>query len=164
MDRVHIITTGGTIEGLEYNTLEHGPAVLTATIQDFLKDANISIKYTLEKAFQKDSRFITSEDRLLLAERIVASDCDYVLITHGTLTMVETSKFLGRLGLDKTIVLVGALILGIQENTDAPFNLGYAIGSMSHLRQGVYIAMNGSIFSWENVKKNLEKNQFEREF
>lgn len=164
MDRLHIITTGGTIEGLDYDSLEHSPVVSTATIQGFLQGANITINYTLEKAFQKDSRFITSEDRLVLAERIANSDCDYVLITHGTLTMVETSKFLGRLGLDKTIVLVGALILGIQENTDAPFNLGYAIGSMSHLGQGVYIAMNGSIFSWENVKKNLEKNQFEKEF
>lgn len=161
---IHIITTGGTIEGLEYDRPENRLNNPRVSISDFLETANISFQYTIETAFQKDSRFITLEDRMDLAEKIAATDSNKILITHGTLTMAETAKFLGRLGIDKTIVLVGAFILGTDEETDAPFNLGYALGVIDFLEKGVYVAMNGRIFSWDNVKKNLETNRFEKEF
>lgn len=164
MDKLHIITTGGTIEGLDYDTAENSSVQPTASIQDFLKAADVACSYTIERAFQKDSRFISDQNRLELAGIIAASNCNHILVTHGTLTMTESAKFLGKLGIEKTIVLVGALILGTQENTDAPFNLGFAMGSMKHLGTGVYIAMHGRIFSWDNVRKNLDKNQFEEEF
>ena len=64
--------------------------------------------------------------------------------------------------LNKTIVLVGSFILGSSADTDAPFNLGYAISSLQLLKPDVYIAMNGQIFPWNNVSKNLETNKFER--
>ncbi|MFT5669116.1 MAG: L-asparaginase [Vicingaceae bacterium] len=160
---IHIITTGGTIEGLEYDRPENRSNNPTVCISDFLKTASVSFQYTIETAFQKDSRFITLEDRMDLAEKIATTDCNKILITHGTFTMAETAKFLGRLGLDKTIVLVGSFILGTEEETDAPFNLGYALGVIDFLEKGVYVAMNGSIFSWDNVKKNLETNRFEKE-
>lgn len=159
----HILTTGGTIEGLEYDKPENRISSPTISIANFLESANVSFEYTIDTVFQKDSRFITPEDRIKLASRIAASDSDKILITHGTLTMAETAKFLGRLRLDKTIVLVGALILGTEKDTDAPFNLGYALGVLDFLEKGVYIAMNGNIFSWDNVKKNFETNRFEKE-
>ena len=160
---IHIIKTGGTIEGLEYDRPENRSNNPTVSISDFLETAKISFQYTIETAFQKDSRFITLEDRIDLAEKIAATDCNKILITHGTLTMAETAKFLGRLGIDKTIVLVGAFILGTDEETDTPFNLGYALGVIDFLEKGVYVDMNGRIFSWDNVKKNLETNRFEKE-
>ena len=164
MGRILIITTGGTIEGQDYNSMENSSVGPTVSIEVFLQSANITCDYTIENAFQKDSRFITDEDRLHLAEKISSSNFDHILITHGTFTMAETAKFLGKLGIEKTIVLMGAFILGTEQNTDAPFNLGYALGSMKHLREGVYVAMHGRIFSWENVRKNLDRNQFEEEF
>ena len=161
---IHIITTGGTIEGLEYDKQENKSTSSTASISDFFESANISFKYSLDTAFQKDSRFITPEDRIELADKIATSDCEHILITHGTFTMAETAKYLGRLELDKTIVLVGAFILGTEKETDAPFNLGYALGVIEFLEKGVYVAMNGQIFTWDNVRKNLETNRFEKEF
>ncbi|MGB5820351.1 MAG: asparaginase domain-containing protein [Saonia sp.] len=161
---IHIITTGGTIEGLEYDDPENKSDGETISISDFLDSANVSLQYTINNAFQKDSRFITPKDRIELAEKIAIADSEKILITHGTLTMAETAKFLGRLGLDKTIVLVGALISGVKKNTDAPFNLGYALGAINFLEVGVYVAMNGNIFSWDNVRKNLDADQFEKEF
>lgn len=161
---IHIITTGGTIEGLEYDRPDNRSISPTVSISDLIGSANISCMYIIDNAFQKDSRFITPEDRIELADKITSSDSDFILITHGTLTMAETAKFLGRLGIDKTIVLVGALILGTEEKTDAPFNLGYALGAIEYLNKGVYVAMNGKIFSWDNVRKNLETNQFEKEY
>lgn len=158
---LHIITTGGTIEGLDYQENEE-VTESNVTIKDFLERANIGFKYTIDKAFRKDSRSITKEDRELLVRKISQSNATKILITHGTYTMEDTGKYLGKLNLNKTIVLVGSFILGSSINTDAPFNLGYAISSLQLLKPNVYIAMNGQIFLWNNVSKNIETNKFER--
>ena len=158
---IHILTTGGTIEGLDYVDGQ-GVTQSNITIQGFLEKANIDFDYTIESVFKKDSRAINENDRKLLVCKIKESTATKILITHGTFTMEDTAKYIGRLNLKKTIVLVGSFILGSSENTDAPFNLGYAISSLQLLKPDVYIAMNGQIFNWNNVSKNLETNKFER--
>ncbi|QIE59307.1 asparaginase [Rasiella rasia] len=158
---IHIFTTGGTIEGLDYVD-DNGITKSNVTIEDFFKGANVDFKYTIEGVFKKDSRAINENDRNLLVSKIAESNATKILITHGTFTMEDTAKYIGRLNLKKTIVLVGSFILGSSENTDAPFNLGYAISSLQLLKPDVYIAMNGQIFLWNNVSKNLETNKFER--
>jgi len=158
---IHILTTGGTIEGLDYVDGQ-GIAQSNISIQGFLDKANIGFDYTIESVFKKDSRAITDDDREQLVCKIKESTATKILITHGTFTMEDTAKYIGRLNLKKTIVLVGSFILGSSENTDAPFNLGYAISSLQLLKSDVYIAMNGQIFLWNNVSKNLETNKFER--
>ena len=158
---IHIITTGGTIEGLEYDKVEDKPSLNNKLIENFLETANVNFNYILERVLQKDSRFITSNDRKILGEKIESSKFDKILVTHGTLTMIETAKFLGQLDIDKVIVMVGSFILGTKNNTDAPFNLGYALCALQTLDKGVYIAMNGNMISWENVFKNSSTGQFE---
>ncbi|GGG17215.1 asparaginase [Dokdonia pacifica] len=158
--RTHIISTGGTIEGLDYENLNQKQTT-TVAIDDILSNARVALKYTIEKILNKDSRFINDDDRELIAEKIKSNDSDKILLTHGTITMVETAQFLGRLALNKTIVLTGAFILGTKKNTDAPFNLGFALSALQILEPGVYIAMNGTIFNWVNVKKNNQNNRFE---
>ncbi|MCX2838427.1 asparaginase [Salinimicrobium sp. CDJ15-81-2] len=155
---IHILTTGGTIEGLDYNQKQSARKI---SLSNFLESANVSFPFTLEEVFKKDSRFITQEDREFLAERIKATGSSKILITHGTFTMEDTAAHIGKLNLDKTIVLVGSFILGSSKNTDAPFNLGYAICSLQFLKPDVYVAMNGRIFHWSNVTKNLKTNKFE---
>jgi len=61
----------------------------------------------------------------------------------------------------QTVVLVGAMVPFNQNESDALFNLGYAIASARQLPSGVYIAMNGKAFPWNDVKKNREKLVFE---
>ena len=158
---IYIITTGGTIEGLEYANEEKKPQILGVNLKAFLETANVLFEYSIDKAFCKDSRFITPEDRKILAEKIQSTKEKKILITHGTLTMVETAKYLGKLNLDKTVVLVGSFVLGSEKNTDAPFNLGYAVCALQNLGNGVFIAMNGNTFSWKNVEKNMDLNRFE---
>ena len=157
---IHIITTGGTIEGLEYEKEENTPRSTSIKIEDFLKTPKLSFDFEIDEAFSKDSRFITFQDRTQLVEKIEQSKEEKILITHGTKTMIETAKFLGQLNLEKTIVLVGAFILGTNKNTDAHFNLGYAICALQFLNRGVYIAMNGGIIAWTNVLKIESANQF----
>jgi L-asparaginase len=45
--------------------------------------------------------------------------------------------------------------------SDALFNLGFAFSAVQALQQGVYITMNGKIFTWDNVRKNKESSEFE---
>ncbi|MFB9053562.1 asparaginase domain-containing protein [Formosa undariae] len=157
---ITILTTGGTIEGLDYV----GDKAINKTnvsIADFLESANVDFEYTIESVFKKDSRAIKDDDREQLVRKIEETNASKILITHGTFTMEDTAKYIGKLNLKKTIVLVGSIILGSSANTDAPFNLGYAISSLQFLKPNVYIAMNGQIFLWNNVSKNLETNKFE---
>lgn len=158
---LHILTTGGTIEGLDYiddKVIKDS----NVSIEGFLKSFNVDFDFTIESVFKKDSRAITDDDRKLLVSKIKATKATKILITHGTFTMEDTAKYIGKLNLKKTIVLVGSFILGSSAETDAPFNLGYAISSLQLLKPDVYIAMNGQIFHWKNVVKNLETNKFER--
>ena len=158
---IHIFTTGGTIEGLDYLD-DKGLTESSVTIKEFLVNANVDFEYTIESVFKKDSRAIVKNDLELLVSKIIATNATKILITHGTFTMEATAKYIGKLNLGKTIVLVGSFTLGSSANTDAPFNLGYAISSLQFLKPDVYIAMNGRIFHWNNVVKNLETNKFER--
>ncbi len=158
---IKILTTGGTIEGLDYVD-DKGIKKTNISIGDFLDRANVDFEYEIESIFKKDSRAITEKDRELLVRKIKETSATNILITHGTFTMEDTAKYIGKLNLNKTIVLVGSFILGSSADTDAPFNLGYAISSLQLLKPDVYIAMNGQIFLWNNVSKNLETNKFER--
>lgn len=158
---IQLFTTGGTIEGIDYVD-DIGIADSNITIKDFLTNANIGFDYTIENVFKKDSRSITDEDRELLVRKIKETNATKVVITHGTFTMEDTAKYIGKLNLKKTIVLVGSFVLGTSNDSDAPFNLGYALCSVQFLKPDVYVAMNGTIFHWENVTKNLETNKFEQ--
>ncbi len=159
---IHIITTGGTIEGLDYEAEKNINQENKISIEDFMRSANVSFPYIIDNVLDKDSRFITDDDRELLIDKIKTSSSEKIIVTHGTFTMEDTAKYIGKLNLTKTIVLVGSFILGSSYGTDAPFNLGYAICSVQFLKPDVYVAMNGTIFHWKNVTKNLETNKFEQ--
>lgn len=46
-------------------------------------------------------------------------------------------------------------------HSDALFNFGYALAATHLLPPGIYIAMNGTIFPWNHVRKNREGGWFE---
>lgn len=159
---IHIITTGGTIEGLDYATKNNQIQENKILIEEFFKSANVSFSYSIENVLNKDSRYITDNDRRLLVDKIKATTAKKIILTHGTFTMENTAKYIGKLNLKKTIVLVGSFVLGTSNRTDAPFNLGYALCSVQFLKPDVYVAMNGTVFHWKNVTKNLKTNKFEQ--
>lgn len=159
---LYILTTGGTIEGIDADIPNTDSDNTTIAIRNFLEAAGVSFEYTVDEVFRMDSRLITNSERELLANKIEATDSNRILITHGTFTMEDTARYIGNLKLNKTIVLTGSFVLGTSAKTDAPFNLGYAICSLQFLKPDVYVAMNGTIFNWKNVTKNLETNKFEQ--
>lgn len=83
-----------------------------------------------------------------------------ILITHGTDTMSLTAEALRGIP-GKTIVLTGALAPARFRVTDAVFNLGLALGAVQSLPEGIFLAMNGTIFPAGQVRKNREAGRFE---
>jgi L-asparaginase len=74
--------------------------------------------------------------------------------------MVETARSLEGVA-GKVIVLVGSLSPARFKGSDAEFNIGFALGALVSLPEGVYIAMNGTVFVAGNVRKNRSENRFE---
>ena len=77
--------------------------------------------------------------------------------------MSETAKLLAEKVNGKTIILTGAMIPIKFGSSDGLFNLGSALAFAQILPAGVYIAMNGRYFTWDNVRKNKQTGIFEEE-
>ena len=76
--------------------------------------------------------------------------------------MAATAKVLAEKVKNKTIVLTGAMIPIKFGSSDGLFNLGSALSFVQTLVPGIYIAMNGRYFKWNNVRKNKKIGIFER--
>jgi len=85
-----------------------------------------------------------------------------IVVVHGTDTMVQTAQVVGRAALDKTVVFTGAMVPYSVQGSDAPFNLGFALAAAQTLPSGVYVAMNASVFPWDDVKKDRDEGAFSR--
>jgi L-asparaginase len=159
MHTLSIISVGGTIDKVYFDAkseYEVGPP----NIEKVLAELNLSITYAVNSLMRKDSLDLTNDDRISIARTVAADPCPRILITHGTDTMVETAQALKDI-IGKTIVLTGALEPALFKTSDAVFNIGCAIGAVQVLPPGVYIAMNGRIFTAGNVRKNLALHKFE---
>lgn len=158
---VRIIITGGTIDDLEYDSPQLAPENHHSLIPSMLEQARNTLEIHVEELMQRDSRFVTSEDRALIAKRCRECSEDQIVITHGTMTLPDTALYLSKEKIPKIIVLVGSMVPANREDTDAYFNLGAGIIAVQLLSPGVWVTMNGRIFSGDNVKKNHEKGIFE---
>lgn len=158
--KITFIQTGGTIDkdyaqkAKTYNFEISEPA-----IKRILEKINPNFEYEVISILKKDSLDITSEDREKIYVVCKNVKNSKIVVTHGTDTMVKTA---GRL-IDiknKTIILVGALKPEKFYDSDAPFNIGTAIGAINVLDEGVYVAMNGRIYDWNKCKKQEDTGQF----
>lgn len=162
---IHLIICGGTIDNID---IETGACNQVSGIEGYLK-GYVKPYFGLSRdlLFMKDSREITDADRDLLARTISESPYKRFLVTHGTFTMAETGRYLKRkldARLGKLVVLVGSMIPLGHENSDAPFNLGFACGAAMMLAEGgVVVAFNAKVWDPDDVKKNLEDLRFEAE-
>lgn len=107
-----------------------------------------------------DSLDMTPSDKDKIIKNCIETEEEKIIITHGTDTMVETAQLLNKNIKNKTIVLTGALIPYRFGSSDGFFNLGCALAYVQTLPKGVYIAMNGKYFHWDNVIKNKETGDF----
>jgi len=156
---IKIFTTGGTIDKVYYDALSEY-SVGTPQILSILQGAKFQPEFDMEILLQKDSLELTDDDRRLITQRVEEEENRQILITHGTDTMADTAQALTDIK-NKVIVLVGSLSPARFKGSDAEFNIGFALGALQCLPEGVYVAMNGRVFPAEDVRKNREKNRFE---
>jgi len=156
-----LFVTGGTIDCEKIDPATNKYIFTKTHLPEMLKQARNRVDIELEVLLLKHSMDITDSDRKKILQKCKSCKEDKIVITHGTITMVETAQFLGKSIKDKTIVLTGAIIPYNQKNSDALFNLGCAITAVQLLPKGVYITMNGKIFLWNNVRKNKKLQEFE---
>ncbi len=158
-DRLLIITTGGTIDKIYFDD-KSDYQIGEPQVSETLALMNVALDYEVLALMRKDSLHLDAEDRQKIRGAIEASDARYVLITHGTDTMVETAAALDGLG-ERRIVLTGALHPARFRDSDAVFNIGCALGAVQAVAPGVWITMNGRLWDPKTVVKNVAANRFE---
>jgi L-asparaginase len=155
---IKVFTTGGTI-AKRYDEITGRLIFDEAHLEKILGQGRCEAVLSIEPLMLKDSLDMTREDREAIFKQVEESKEKYIMITHGTDTMVETAQKLSTIQ-NKSIVLVGAMIPYAFKNSDALFNVGCALGALSSLDVGVYIVMNGKVFAWDGVKKDKKKGVF----
>lgn len=158
MNRVKIFTVGGTIDKIYFDansTYEVGPP----NISEVLADLSLNLEFDVTSLMQKDSLEMTDDDRETVRKAIAETDATMIVITHGTDTMVQTAQCLKDI-LEKTIVLTGALAPALFKSSDAIFNIGCALTAVQIKQPGAYIAMNGQVFDYDKVRKDVANNKF----
>jgi L-asparaginase len=164
MQRIYLISTGGTIEKVyseQSGVVENRAAKLDRYLRMLrLPDAEIQTIHLMNK----DSLEITDEDRGEIRDRVAVLLAEGVpiVISHGTDTMVETGRYLEKCFADLKvpIVLTGAMTpLGF-EGSDGLQNLTESLLAARLVAPGVYIAMHGQVFPVSRVRKDKDKATF----
>jgi len=158
--RIRIFVTGGTFDK-EYNELNGELFFKETHLYEMLKLGRCGLEFDITTLMMIDSLEMKDSDRKIILENCIGANENKIVITHGTDTMVETARFLSGVVKDKTIILTGAMIPYKFGSSDGLFNLGSALAFVQTLPHGIYIAMNGKYFNWDNVRKNKKTGVFE---
>lgn len=158
--KIKVFITGGTFDK-EYDELTGRLFFKDTHLLEMLNLGRSRLDLEVRSLMMIDSLDMTDGDRKIILENCRKEPSHMILITHGTDTMVETARVLAESVTDKTIVLTGAMVPYKFGSSDGLFNLGSALAFVQTLPSGVYIAMNGKIFSWDNVRKNKKTGEFE---
>ena len=158
--KIKIFVTGGTFDK-DYDEIEGKLFFKETHLPEMLKLARCKLRVKIDSLMMIDSLYMTDSDRKIILEKCKKTKEDKILITHGTDTMVETAKALANSVKNKTIVITGAIIPYKFSSSDGLFNLGSSLAFVQTLPIGVYIAMNGKYFNWDNVIKNKKTGEFE---
>lgn len=160
--KLRFIAVGGTIDKLYFDQLSQyqvGPP----GVEKILQELPLGFEYVVESVLRKDSLDMTEQDRQLVRDAVERSTQQLIVITHGTDTMIDTARVLKGIP-NKRIVLTGAMQPANFRNSDAVFNIGFAIGVVqSQAIPGTWIAMSGRIFDPATARKNRERGVFESE-
>ena len=157
---IRLFITGGTFDK-EYDERTGNLFFKDTHLRDMLKSGRCLLNVEIRTLMMIDSLEMDDEDREVILSQCRKCDRDRIVITHGTDTMETTARLLGENITDKTIVLTGAMIPMAFGSSDGFFNLGSALAFAQSLEPGVYIAMNGRYYTWDNVRKNRDAGIFE---
>jgi L-asparaginase len=157
---IRVFVTGGTFDK-EYDEL-HGTLDFREThVPEMLRLGRSRVDVEVTKLMLMDSLDMSDDDRARIVDACMSCEENHIVITHGTDTMVDTARVLAERNTDRTIVITGAMIPYAFGSSDGLFNLGSALSFVQVLPTGVYIAMNGRWFPWNDVRKNRATGVFE---
>jgi L-asparaginase len=164
MQKINVITTGGTIEKAYSEqlgkVLNFSNKIGEYLNQLRLPDADVRVIPILNK----DSLDLTEEERAgLVAEvkKLLPEVCP-IVITHGTDTMVESGLAIMKAvpKPEVPIILTGAMApLGF-ERSDGLQNLTESLFAARLMVPGVYVVMHGQVFRADKVRKDRERGTF----
>jgi L-asparaginase len=157
---IRLFITGGTFDK-SYDEIEGRLHFKDTHVQEMLRLGRCRVPVEVRTLMMIDSLEMTDADRQLILQNCRSAGEERIVITHGTDTMTDTAGVLGAAGLAKTIVLTGAMVPYAFGSSDGLFNLGSALSFVQALPRGVYVAMNGRCFAWNDVVKNRELGIFE---
>lgn len=158
---IQVFVTGGTFDK-EYNYITGELYFKDTHLREMFMLGRSTLDIDLKTLMMLDSLEMKKGERSIIYKNCKSCDSDQIVITHGTDTVVKTAKYLASKKLKKTIVLTGAMVpIAFGSSSDGFFNLGSALAFVQTLKNGVYIAMNGRYYSWDNVKKNRDTGYFE---
>ncbi|MEO8102783.1 MAG: asparaginase domain-containing protein [Betaproteobacteria bacterium] len=156
-----IIVTGGTFDK-HYDAIKGELTFKNSHLPAILEQSRVTIPVALEINQLIDSLHMLDEHRQRVLESCRAAPENSIVVIHGTDTMAQTAQVVGKAGLAKTIVFTGAMIPYSVQGSDALFNLGFALAAAQSLPANTYVAMNGRLFIWDQVKKNTHHGVFEK--
>lgn len=166
MTETEIIITGGTFEKdydqhtgtVGFDSRETGlTAVETILNTARAIGANARVLYLVE------SLEMTEDQREDIAEACLNAEVSRIVVVHGTDTMVESARVTKKWleNTERTVVFTGAMRPHALGDSDAGFNLGFAMATAQQQPSGVYVAMDGQVFDPDNARKNRDTLQFE---
>ncbi len=157
---IRVFVTGGTFDKT-YDEIAGKLRFEDTHLHEMLRLGRCRLEVSVRTLMMVDSLDMSEADRRVILENCRAAQEERIVVTHGTDTMAETAAVLGQAGLAKTIVLTGAMVPWAFGSSDGLFNLGSALSFVQALPHGVYVAMNGRCFAWDDVVKNRELGVFE---
>jgi len=164
MQRVYVLTTGGTLEKV-YSEQTGAVQNLESKIDRYLRALRLpDLEVRAYQLMNKDSLEMTDDDRrqVLEAVRERLREPAPIIITHGTDTMVETGMVLKNnlTELAVPIIFTGAMTpLGF-EGGDGQQNLTESLLAARILPPGVYVVMHNQVFPVEHARKDRQKARF----
>jgi L-asparaginase len=159
---IQIFVTGGTFDK-DYNYITGELFFKDTHLPKMFERGRCILNIDVKTLMMVDSLEMTEADQQIILHNCYSCKTDKVLITHGTDRIVDTAGFLASANIPKTIILTGAMIpYAFGNSSDGFFNLGAALAFAQTLPNGVYIAMNGMYFQWDNVRKNKKTGYFEK--
>ena len=150
---LRIIVTGGTFDK-HYDAIKGELTFKETHLPAILEQARVTVPVAIEINQLIDSLHMTDEHRQGVLAACRAAPERSLVVVHGTDTMAETAEVVGRAALAKTVVFTGAMIPYSVQGSDALFNLGFALALSQVMPHGTYIAMNGRVFPWDDVRKD----------
>ena len=164
MQRIHLISTGGTIEKIyseQTGSVENLGTKIDRYLQQLrLPDTQIHAVHLMNK----DSLDMTDADRreVLNAVRACVAAGEPIVISHGTDTMVQTGLFLQRElpELPAPVIFTGAMTPLGYERSDGLQNLTESLLAARILAPGIYRVMHNQVFPIDRVEKNKDLARF----